>query len=135
MKGKVNVISINLPWPSIKLSPNISQHWARLSEAKKSYKTECFLSTMHQIYYNTNFNSCNGQEKYDRYNGLDIDITFYPPQNRRYDRDNLVARMKSGLDGMCQAMKIDDSIFKCITARVGQKKEGGSVLVVITKSE
>ena len=48
-----------------------------------------------------------------------MDVMFYPPDRRSYDRDNLLARIKSGLDGMCDALGIDDSRFVTTTVGLG----------------
>jgi hypothetical protein len=45
-------------------------------------------------------------------------MEFCPPTRRSYDRDNLSARMKSGLDGLCDALGFDDSRFDSVTVRV-----------------
>lgn len=52
---------------------------------------------------------------------LRLSITFYRPNRRSYDRDNLLARMKSGLDGMCDALKINDKRFAVLVIRVADE--------------
>lgn len=52
---------------------------------------------------------------------LRLSIKFYRPTRRSYDRDNLLARMKSGLDGMCDAMKINDKRFSTLVIRVADE--------------
>ena len=54
-------------------------------------------------------------------------MVFYRPSKRHFDEDNLVARMKSGLDGIADALKIDDKYFK-LTHRIAEET-GGYVLV------
>jgi hypothetical protein len=44
------------------------------------------------------------------------------------DLDNMLASMKSGLDGMCEALEMDDRCFKKITIEVGDTI-GGMVKV------
>jgi len=39
-------------------------------------------------------------------------MRFYPPSKRHYDLDNLLASMKAGLDGMADALGVDDNIFR-----------------------
>ena len=36
---------------------------------------------------------------------LVLEMTFIPPDRRSYDRDNLVARMKAGIDGLADALR------------------------------
>lgn len=43
---------------------------------------------------------------------LHLKITFYPPTKRKFDLDNCLARMKSGLDGLADVLCVDDSKWK-----------------------
>ena len=60
-----------------------------------------------------------------------LDITFIQPDKRRRDRDNLLAAMKSGLDGLAQALGVDDSEFEPVTIRREYGQKPGSVRIVI----
>jgi crossover junction endodeoxyribonuclease RusA len=65
---------------------------------------------------------------------LSVSLTFFRPDRRSYDRDNLLARMKAGLDGMCDSLGIDDKRFSVITIRVSDVVvKGGSVYVAVSK--
>ena len=45
-------------------------------------------------------------------------IEFYPPDKRKRDIDNMLASSKAGIDGIAQAIGIDDSIFnRCILVK------------------
>ena len=39
-------------------------------------------------------------------------ITFFTPDNRKRDLDNLLAAMKPALDGMARAIGVDDALFR-----------------------
>lgn len=114
------MIEIKLPWPPSKLSPNMRQHWAVTANAKKKYRRECEIITRAQI----------GPIRIVFPNRIKLSLTFYRPTLRSYDRDNLLARMKSGIDGMCDALKIDDEIFDPVVVSVAEEK-GNFVLVQI----
>lgn len=46
---------------------------------------------------------------------LHVELVFRPPpDHRERDRDNLLASMKAGLDGVASALQIDDSRFRPI---------------------
>lgn len=45
--------------------------------------------------------------------------------------DNLLARMKAGLDGVCDAWGVNDKFFRPITIDMGDKCEGGKVVLQI----
>ena len=40
---------------------------------------------------------------------LNVSLTFVPPDKRRRDLDNLIASVKSGLDGLVDVFCVDDS--------------------------
>ena len=90
---------INLPWPPKELSPNATLHWAKKAKYKKMYRKACWVLTLEsKVKVNTS-------EK------IPIEITFYPPDKRHRDADNMVASIKAGLDGVADALKINDRQF------------------------
>ena len=58
-------------------------------------------------------------------------MTFIPPDRRSYDRDNLVARMKSGIDGLSDALRINDKRFNTVISTMDQDRYGGFVRIRI----
>lgn len=58
-------------------------------------------------------------------------MVFYPPTSRGYDLDNLHARMKSGLDGLCDVLRINDRQFRPVTVDMGKKHLGGMVVTIL----
>lgn len=76
---------IRLPWPPTELSPNSRLHWSQLARAKKIYREACWAATMA------------AKTKLGEAGYLRVELTFYRPNRRAYDHDNLLARMKSGL--------------------------------------
>jgi len=114
------MIEVKLVWPSAKLSPNVKQHWAVKAAAVKKYRRECFIETKFQV---PNVIKPEGR--------LTLEVEFYPPQRRAYDRDNLLARMKSGIDGMADALGINDKEFATVVVKVADQL-GSFVMVRIT---
>ena len=57
-------------------------------------------------------------------------MVFYPPCRRTRDKDNLLASMKSGLDGLADALAVNDSRFK--VEWTIEEKLGGMVRVRIS---
>lgn len=119
------MIEFTLPWPLSQLSPNARLHWAKVARAKKQYRKACWATCLEQL---------PGQSlsPVGEKSGLTLKLTFVPPDRRSYDRDNLMARMKSGIDGMCDAMKIDDKVFHTVISTVAADLIGGFVKVTIT---
>ena len=111
--------TIVLPWPPAALSPNARSHWRALAKAKAAYRALCKGAVIDILPLS------NPVPKGD----LVLDVTCHPPTKRRYDRDNLLARIKSGIDGMCDALGIDDSRFDEDRIRVREKLRGGAIVV------
>lgn len=114
------MIEVRLPWPPKELSPNARLHWARVSKAKKSYRHTCHLETLAQA----------GRQQLTDQPVL-VHLEFFRPTRRPMDWDNLIARMKAGLDGMSDALKINDRQFR-LSMKVADET-GGFVLVKISK--
>ena len=93
--GSVN--KITLPYPAPALMPNRKngRHWASVQHAKVKARQEAFLLS----------GSLN-------YTGGGLKITFYTPDARKRDLDNLLAAMKPALDGMAKAIGVDDAQFR-----------------------
>lgn len=64
---------------------------------------------------------------------LVLELTFVRPDRRSYDRDNLIARMKAGIDGACDALGFDDKRFATVIANVdpSQVMSPGMVIMKI----
>lgn len=108
---------IVLPWPPKELNPNSRVHWAVLAKAKKAYRSLCFSLA-----------KAGGLTKVKEKTNLDI--TFYKPDKRHRDLDNMLASMKSGLDGLADALEVNDKHF---SISMGVSDEiGGMVKVVIS---
>ena len=101
-----------LPWPTSDLSPNVRGHWAVKARAKKTYRTLCAWQAKYQgltrIYAER----------------LHLKITFVPPNRRARDLDNLLASLKSGLDGLCDVLCVDDSKWSIEISKAGDRIGG-----------
>ena len=119
------MIEIVLGWPPSDLSPNKRLHWAKLATAKKEYRKNCLSASREQL------------KKYSKLNNLPerlvLEMTFIPPDRRSYDRDNLVARMKSGIDGLSDALRLNDKRFNTVISTMDQDYLGGFVKIRILK--
>jgi len=93
-------MKIELPYPPKELSPNATLHWAKKMKFKKSYRQTCWALALSQ-----KLTAPSGEGK------IDIHITFYPPDRRHRDADNMVASIKAGLDGVADALRVNDKRF------------------------
>ena len=93
----MNFPIIYLRFPPKGLSPNARLYWAIVAKIKKSYRYECYIEAVKQ-----------GAKKITTPKRLEVALVFYPPDKRRRDWDNMLAAIKSGLDGLSDAIGVDD---------------------------
>jgi crossover junction endodeoxyribonuclease RusA len=62
---------------------------------------------------------------------MSLSLLFSPPDRRRYDRDNLIARVKGAIDGLADGLGCDDNLFVAVSSRLASPTEGGNVRVTI----
>lgn len=114
------MLTLTLPWPPRALSPNIRHaHWSVLARAKRLYRTACALTARQQ-----------GASQLTAPEAA-ISLTFVPPDRRHRDLDNCIASMKAGLDGLADAIGIDDSRWT-LTAVIDPSQIGGFVRVEVS---
>lgn len=94
--------TVVLPWPPKELSPNARMHYMALHRAKKAYRTACWLQARKAGMSAATLMGADEAE---------VHLIFYPPDRRNRDMDNMIASMKAGLDGLADALKVDDSAF------------------------
>lgn len=105
---------ILFPWPPAELSPNARCHWAKKARIIKKYRADCF--------YLTKAAKAKAGE-----GAILLDVVFYPPTPRSRDMDNMIASVKALLDGLADALGVNDSRFS-ITYAKGDRL-GGKVSV------
>ena len=110
-------LTITLPWPPTALSPNTRQHWSKLAKAKKAYRAACAWTAKEQ-----------GAGRIEAAK-LHVSLVFVPPNRRGFDLDNLLSRMKSGMDGLCDVLEVDDKHWSITIAKADEI--GGMVRVTI----
>ena len=114
-------MQITLSWPDKRLSPNARVHWATLSEVKRAARAEGFALAREALGRDT----ITGP--------LHVSLTFHPPTRRKADLDNMLASMKACLDGISQAVGVDDSAWE-LSLRKGEPMKSGCVVVVVKLS-
>jgi len=100
------------------LHPNSRPHWAELARAKKAYRYACHMLTKQA-----------GIQIAADARPL-VSIEFVPPNRNRRDMDGCLAAIKSGLDGVADAIGCDDSRW-CLTL-VLSSDIGGMVRVSVS---
>ncbi|TWH63878.1 crossover junction endodeoxyribonuclease RusA [Azomonas agilis] len=105
-----------LPWPPTELNPNSRVHWTKKSQAVRRYRKQAFALALQAGMF--------GVTK-----DMAVHVEFCPPSRGRFDVDNRLASIKSGIDGIADAIKIDDSAFKTYVLTMGKPVKGGEVRV------
>ena len=96
---------IVLAYPDRLLSPNGRAHWAAIARAKKAARQSASWATIAAAGSKANL------APYQAHERIAVGVKFYPADNRRRDIDNALASLKAALDGISDALGIDDSRF------------------------
>lgn len=108
--------TFEIPWPPSILNPNRKSHWASKARSAKKYKNDCrMMAKLASV-------------KHRAHGDITINIFFYPPDKRRRDQDNAIASLKHGLDGIAQALGVDDYRFRIYPFWMGPVK-GGKIII------
>lgn len=107
---------IRLPWPDPSMWPNSRKDRRAVARIRKQYRADGAKATWAAGFSNV---------KWERAHLL---ITFCPPTNGKRDLDNMLAAIKSGLDGVADALGVDDGAWD-LTIRRGCKVAGGQVQI------
>lgn len=115
------LVNVTLPWPPRCLHPNDRSHWRIVRAAAKTARNDAFLLT---------------RVAAERGKPLFVDgkasirLTFCPPNRRKHDLDGCLSANKAALDGIADALGLDDSKFALALNR-GPVVKGGAVYVEI----
>ena len=91
--------SVTFPWPPRELSPNGRTHWAKKAKAAKAYRLVCFYLAKE------------AKVTAPKEGPINLHIEFVPPDRRQRDLDNMLASTKNLLDGLAQALGVNDKRF------------------------
>lgn len=108
---------IELPWPPKELSPNARKHFHAKAAAAKAYREQAYWLTKKAR-----------RPTLPDEGVLVLRIDFFPPDARKRDLDNMLASIKSGLDGIADSWEVDDQRFSFWIHRAEPVK-GGKVVV------
>lgn len=120
------MIQITLPFPAGQLMPNRAKSldWHTRAEYAKTYRMCGRVEMLNAL-----------QENHWLMDGSEfsLHLTFNEPNKRIRDLDGMLSAMKAGIDGMADALGINDRQFVVIHLRRGDIVKGGSVGVKILK--
>lgn len=110
---------IELPWPPKELSPNARVHHFAKAKVTKAYREQAYwLAKAAQTAIPAGAGA------------ITLKIEFYPPDARRRDVDGMFSSIKAGLDGIADALEVNDHRFDFLICRAPPLK-GGLVRVEV----
>lgn len=110
-------VSFDLPFPAKVLWPNGRGHWAQKAKAVRSHRGWAYVAAF----------SAETPDS-ERFN---VTIHLRPKTRHTVDADNVIAAMKSYLDGIAQGLGVDDKRFNAPKVVFGEPIKGGSVRIEI----
>ena len=117
-------MQITLSWPSPALWDNRRVHWARKAKAKAAARREAFYQVK----------AAGGRAV--SFKRPRLTFEFHPPPRSRPDCQNLPATQKAAIDGIADALGMDDRTFLCrFPEALGERHPIGRVVVTITEGE
>lgn len=121
------MIAVTLPWPSAKLNPNRSNggHWSSTSALRKSARAQAQMLVAGVMQACSVARGAAGP--------LALTITFIQPDRRARDRDNLLAALKPSLDGVADALGVNDAQFEPVLLRREYGAKPGAVRIEIAR--
>jgi len=115
-----DLMALSYPWPSSKLVPHAKgKGWHERARLTRKARNDALALT------------CDGLRKHpDAAEARELWIEFYPPDARRRDCQNVIAACKAMIDGIAEALDVDDSAFAIHwPPRFAEAKPGGDVIV------
>ena len=112
-------MKLSLSWPPKELLSNSRAHYMVKARAAKKYRTEAAATAWAEGWHLQSFTG-----------PIAMTVTFCPPDLRRRDQHNMPHAVKSALDGIQDALGIDDNNFR-ITWAWGEVVKGGAVRIEV----
>jgi Holliday junction resolvase RusA-like endonuclease len=116
-------VKIELDFPPSELFPNRAKgtHWTKLHHVRGNYRQTSAWLAKHQL-------------KTWTHDGGDVHLklTFVMPDKRFRDLDNCLAASKAALDGLSDALMVNDKFFHPITVsrEVGTRKTAKLIIEI-----
>lgn len=120
------MIALTLPLPPAALSPNARGHWAAKARATKAYRHRAEMTARANV----------PAHRRERWPAAEVRWTWYFPDRRRRDPDNIAAACKALWDGLRDAGIIaDDDRLVIHPPTVAVDRERPRIEMVITECE
>ena len=118
-------MNIELPYPAKELSPNSRCHWSQKAKAAKKARSDAFHIAREAGFDKGAFA--------DYEHRLHFWIDIYAKTKNYPDADNMLSSLKSALDGIADALDLNDRRFIPHPFVKDETHKGGKVVIRITK--
>jgi len=118
-------MNIELPYPAKELSPNSRCHWSQKAKAAKKARNNAFSITLAAGFNKNTFSGYEGK--------LHLWIDYYAKTKNYPDADNCLSASKAYIDGIADAMGVNDRRFVHHPFVRDEIHKGGKVVIRITK--
>ena len=104
----MKALPLIVPYPPVPLSPNARPHWAHRAKVKARYREACHAWAAEQLRwlglseYQVDAMFCGR---------VLVEVCAFRVGQQRVDKDNLIASLKAGIDGVAEVLRIDDVQF------------------------
>lgn len=119
----MSAVFFTLPFPDKALWPNGRAHWGAKSRAVKLHRLWACLAVMAAL-----------APKADPEARVSLAVTVHPKTKHPIDRDNCVASLKSYIDGLADALGVDDRQFDTPSITFAEPVKGGLFAMTLTYS-
>jgi crossover junction endodeoxyribonuclease RusA len=117
-------VAFTLPFPVKALWPNGRSHWADKAREVKKHREWARLAVVSSRTAKAPPAATGSR--------IALAVTVHPKTRNAIDRDNCVAALKSYIDGIADALGVDDRNFETPTITFGEPIKGGLFSVVLT---
>lgn len=117
---------VELPFPPRELSPNARVHFHERAKVAKAHREQAYW-----LAHNALTPESPWADTMNLPGPITLTLTFHPPSKRRYDMDGLLSRAKAQIDGIADALGVNDFRFEYVLRR-GDPIKGGKLIVEIS---
>lgn len=117
----MTAVTLTLPFPAKILWPNGRGHWAEKARAVKSHRRTAWASALEA-----------GLTRDASIARVSLAVTVHPKTRNPIDRDNCVSSLKAYIDGIADALGVDDQSFDTPSISFGEPVKGGLMTLTVT---
>jgi crossover junction endodeoxyribonuclease RusA len=128
----MTMLQIQLPYPSRDLSQNARVHWAKRGKATDEARALAKVTTLNAL----RSMSSQGSALLTTAKTFRVQIAiFWPELKRKRDALNTAAMLKPHIDGISDALGVDDSRFTEWIVKIGGPLGDGQVVLIVDPLE